>query len=326
VTMPPESMPPESMLEETRALLERVLLPDAPKLSSLPPERARRMFQGAAELLDLPAPALARVTDVTIPGPGGILPLRLYDPHGQGAAGPVVMFFHGGGWVYGNLASHHRLCAEIARQTGLRLVAVDYRLAPEHPFPAALEDSLAAIRWAASGPAALEGGVTGLVLAGDSAGGNLAAVACQQLSSQQLSGALPVPLLAQCLFYPATDIANRYASAEQFAQGYMLDTEDLQFFTRAYLPRRVLRADPRVSPLLAESLAGLPPALVLTCGLDPLRDQGRAYAAKLAEAGVPVVHEEAAGQVHGCLVMRKALPSAQTQLTRCLDSLRRMID
>ncbi|MCH8684581.1 alpha/beta hydrolase [Pedomonas mirosovicensis] len=309
------------MLEDTKALLARVLVPNAPKICSLPLDQARRMMQGSIELLERPAPRLARINTFTIPGPDGDLPVRLYDPLETGAASPVVLFFHGGGWVFCNLSTHHSLCAEIAQQLGLRVLSVDYRLAPEYPFPAALEDSLAATRWVAGNPRELLGNVTGLVLAGDSAGGNLATVACQQLA-----GTLAVPLLAQCLFYPATDLANRYASAESFAQGYMLDTEDLQFFTRSYLPRRALRADPRVSPLLADNLENQPPALIFTCGLDPLRDQGRAYAAKLIQSGVKVHYEEAAGQIHGCLNMRKALPSAQDQLTRCLAILKQMID
>lgn len=310
------------ILEDARALLSRVLVAGAPKITSLPLEQARRMVQGAVDLLERPAPPLHRVETFTIPGPGagGDLPVRLYDPSGTGAAGPIVVFFHGGGWVFGNLATHHSLCAEIALQLGARVLAVDYRLAPEHPFPAALEDGECAIRWVASQPHPLMGEVTGLVLAGDSAGGNIAAVL-----SQQLAGGLAVPVLAQFLAYPATDMIGTYASAERFARGYMLDTEDLMFFTRSYLPKRALRADVRVSPLLAEDLAGQPPALVFTCGLDPLRDQGQAYADKLARFGVRVHHEEAAGQIHGCFNMRKAVPSAQTQLERCLDILSGMI-
>jgi len=308
------------MLEETQALLTRVLVPGAPKVSSLPVAQARRMFNGAIELLERPAPALVRVENLTLPGPGGEIALRLYDPLGTGADAPIVLFFHGGGWVFGNLGTHHSLCADIALHLGLRVVSVDYRLAPEHPFPAGLEDCRAAAEWVAASPDALGGRVTGLVLAGDSAGGNFAAVL-----SQQLVGQLAMPLQAQLLLYPAVDMIGAYASAESFAQGFMLDLEDLVFFTQSYLPKRSLRADPRVSPLLAESLEGQPPALVVTCGLDPLRDQGRAYAAKLVQAGVPIHYEEVAGQIHGCFNMRKAMPSAHDRLIRCLDILRRMI-
>lgn len=314
----------DTILHDTAALLSRVLVSNAPKVTSLPLAQARRMVEGMVDLLEHPAPALPRVETFTIPGPasgfGGEVPVRLYDPSATGAAGPLVVFFHGGGWVLGSLASHHSLCAEIASQLGLRVLAVDYRLAPEHPFPAALEDGECALRWIESQPPALLGEVTGIILAGDSAGGNIAAVL-----SQQLAGALALPLLAQLLLYPAVDMIGSYSSAEQFAQGYMLDAEDLMFFSRAYLPKRTLRADVRVSPLLAEDLTGQPPALVFTCGLDPLRDQGRAYADKLARFGVPVHYEEAEGQIHGCFTLRKALPSAHAQLARCLDILRRMI-
>ena len=314
----------DAMLEDVAALLSRVLVPGAPKVTSLPLAQARRMVEGAVDLLERPAPELPRVETFAIPGPapcsGDDLPVRLYDPAATGSAGPVVVFFHGGGWVFGSLASHHGLCAEIALRLGLRVLSIDYRLAPEHPFPAALADGEAALRWVASQPPALLGEATGIILAGDSAGGNIAAVL-----SQQLAGRLSVPVLAQFLIYPAVDMIGTYPSAERFAQGYMLDVEDLMFFTRAYLPKRTLRADVRVSPLLAEDLSGQPPALVFTCGLDPLRDQGQAYAEKLARFGVPVHHEQAAGQIHGCFNMRKAVPSAQKQLLRCLDILEKMI-
>lgn len=312
-----------TILEETEAFLARVLVPGAPKMTSLPIEQARRMVNGAIDLLERPAPALPRIETFAIPGPAGDMNVRLYDPLGTGADAPVVLFFHGGGWVFGNLSTHNSLCADIALQFGLRVLAVDYRLAPEHPFPAALEDAAAAAAWLAASPAILNGGVTGLILAGDSAGGNIAAVLAHQLAGKA-GQPLGVPLLAQLLLYPAVDMIGSYASAASFAQGYMLDEEDLMFFTSAYLPRRALRADPRVSPLLAESLEGLPPTVLVTCGLDPLRDQGRAYAERLAEAGVRVAHEEIAGQIHGCFTMRKALPSAHERLIRCLDILRGM--
>lgn len=324
------------MLEETEAFLSRVLVPGAPKPTSLPIEQARRMVNGAVDLLERPAAALPRIETLTIPRPGagseteaeaeagGEIEARLYDPLLTGADAPVVLFLHGGGWVFGNLSTHNSLCADIADRLGLRVLAVDYRLAPEHPFPAGLEDCLAAAEWLASSPEVLNGRVTGLILAGDSAGGNLAAVLSQQLAGK---GATPlaVPVLAQFLLYPAVDMIGTYASAESFAQGYMLDEEDLMFFTRSYLPKRALRADPRVSPLRAETLEGQPPAVVVTCGLDPLRDQGRAYANRLEEAGVQVHYEEIAGQIHGCFSMRKALPSAHERLIRCLDILRAMI-
>lgn len=312
------------MLEETRAFLSRVLVPGAPTMTSLPVEQARRMVNGAIDLLERPAPALPRIETFTIPGPAGELPVRLYDPQNTGGDAPVVLFFHGGGWVFGNLHSHNSLCADIADRLGLRVLAVDYRLAPEHPFPAALEDAAAAAEWLAASPDgqldAMNGGVTGLILAGDSAGGNLAAVL-----ARQLAGKAAIPVLGQLLLYPAVDMIGTYASAKSFAQGYMLDEDDLAFFSSAYLPRRALRADPRVSPLLAESFEGLPPTVVVTCGLDPLRDQGRAYAERLAEAGVPVHYEEFEGQIHGCFTMRKALPSAHQRLLHCLDILRGML-
>lgn len=309
-----------TVLEDARIVLERLNVPGAPKLSQIPAPQARILFRAMIELLERPAPKLARVEDLTIPGPGGDIPLRLYDPVGDGAAGPLLVFYHGGGWVVGDLATHNSLCAEIAHQLSIRVLSVDYRLAPEHPFPAALDDCLAATDWAASSPAVLSGAVTGIVVAGDSAGGNLATVIAQARAQSYA-----VPFKAQLLIYPVTDFTDDYESLTAFGQGYLLEAAEMDYFCNSYLPDPALRSDPRAAPQLAANLTGQPPAVIFTCGLDPLRDQGRAYAAKLIQAGVSVAYIEAEGQIHGCVNLRKALPSAQIQLTRCLDALRLML-
>jgi acetyl esterase len=219
--------------------------------------------------------------------------------------------------VIGDLDSHDSLAAEIARGSGLTVIAVDYRMAPEHVFPAAAEDCIAAARWVAGSPAELGETATGIAVAGDSAGGNLSAVV-----AQALAGKLPVPLKAQWLIYPAVDMVEDWASLDSFADGYVLTKAVMRWFEVTYAPTAAERADVRASPLRAASLAGQPAAIVMTCGLDPLRDQGRAYAAKLAEAGVAVNFRELAGVVHGAFNLRAALPSIAADLARGIADLK----
>jgi acetyl esterase len=218
------------------------------------------------------------------------------------------VFFHGGGWVTGDLDTHDPLCRRLALLGRLRVVAIDYRLAPEHPFPAAPDDCEAAARWVAGVPPELGLSPTGLVLAGDSAGGNLAIVTALALRDAPAA----VPVIAHWAIYPATDLATPYPSFAQFGEGHFLTTAMMRWFDEAYRPDP---AHPRASPLTAD-LAGLPPALVTTAGLDPIRDQGRAYAAKLAQAGVSVAFREAAGMIHGSLNLRRAIPSAAADFMR----------
>ena len=210
-----------------------------------------------------------------------------------------------------------RLAAEIARGSGLTVVAIDYRMAPEDVFPAAADDCIAATRWVAGSPAELGEKVTGVAVAGDSAGGNLSAVVAQALAGQ-----LPVPFKAQWLIYPAVDMVENWGSLDEFADDYVLTKAVMRWFEVTYAPTATQRHDVRASPLRATSLAGQPPAVVMTCGLDPLRDQGRAYAAKLAEAGVSVTFRELAGVVHGAFNLRAALPSIAADLKRGIADLR----
>lgn len=260
---------------------------------------ARAMTLAMRGVADLPVGALAVIRDVA----GGPVPLRLFDARPERTAGPVLVFFHGGGWVLGDLDTYAPICAEMARVLDVPVVSVDYRLAPEHPWPAAPDDCEAAARWIAQVPAALGLTPTALLLAGDSAGGNLALVTAAAL--RDAPAALPVA--AQWAIYPATDLAGHYPSYDAFRQGFFLDREQLRWFFDAYAADP---ADSRASPL-AGPLDGLPPTLVTTAGLDPIRDGGRAYAAALAEAGVPVTYREAAGIIHGYLNLRKLIPSGQ---------------
>ncbi|OYQ27648.1 esterase [Sandarakinorhabdus cyanobacteriorum] len=289
-----------------------------PKLSEISPAEGRAMMQGMGQLMERPIGEMA-MADLAIPGPAGSIPARLYTPENAGSA--VVVFYHGGGWVIGDLGVYDSVCAEIARQLGLRVVSVDYRLAPEAVFPAATEDCIAATRWVAGSPAELGGAVSGIIPAGDSAGGNLAAAV-----TSELVGTLPVPILAQWLIYPATDMTATEGSMVEFAEGYLLTKDSMDWFHAHFMKGSEGKLlHPWASPLHAETLAGLPPALVFTCGLDPLRDQGRAYAARLIEHGVRTIYREAAGQIHGCITLRAGIPSAQDDLTACITDLKLLL-
>jgi acetyl esterase len=288
-----------------------------PKIEELDPIEARKVARGMRDVADLPTGPLAVLRDVMMPGPAGDLTLRLFDARADRDPGPVLVFIHGGGWTFGDLDLYEPLCAEIARVLDLPVVSVEYRLAPEHPWPAAPDDCEAAARWIASAPEALGLRPTGLVLAGDSAGGNLAIITAMALRDRPAAA----PVIAQWAAYPAADLATHYPSYKQFADGYFLTRASILWFAANYTP------DPaswRASPMQG-NLAGLPPALVTTASLDPIRDQGRAYAAGLANAGVPVTFREAEGTIHGFLTLRRAIPSARADLAAGLAALKAIL-
>jgi acetyl esterase len=235
-------------------------------------------------LLALPGPQIhVMVDDLTLPGPAGPIAARHYRP-ASGAAADLLVFYHGGGWTLGDLDTADALCRLTCRDAGVHVLSVDYRLAPEHPAPAAIDDAYAAFKWAFEHAAEL-GAIPGRVaVGGDSAGGNLAAVVCQLTRAE--GG--PAPLL-QWLLYPRTDFTAQTRSLSLFARGFLLTKRDIDWFTDQYLKGTGIDlADPRVSPLHAESLAGLAPALIAVAGFDPLRDEGQRYAAALHEAGTAV--------------------------------------
>lgn len=293
---------------DTQALLDLIAAAQRPKLHQVAPEEARRMHRRMVMQFDLPVPSLHEIRDAR----SGDVPLRIFFP-AAAATGPVIAYFHGGGWVIGDLDTHASFCAALALQSGLRVVAVDYRLAPEHPFPAAYDDCRAAIAWIASNPAALEAPVDGIAVAGDSAGGNLAAVVSLHAAEDGR------PLLAQMLLYPATDFVTETRSHAAFAEGYLLEKATMEWFANAYLPDGAQRDVPQVSPWRAANFDAFPPTAILTCALDPLRDEGRAFAARLIEAGVAVKFSEAPGQIHGIATLRKAIPSAARPLKSCIE-------
>jgi acetyl esterase len=260
-----------------------------------------------------PAQEIAVVRDIA-----GPVPLRLYDVRADRQPGPVLLFIHGGGWVIGDLDTHEPFCIDVVAELDLPVVAVDYRLAPEHPFPAAFDDALAAARWVASNPAELGRTATGLFLAGDSAGGNLAAAVSAALRDEPATA----PVLGQWLIYPATDPCVRYPSYDEFCEGHLLTKDSMDWFEESYAGPK---GDWRYSPLL-KGTAGLPPTFVTTAGLDPIRDQGRAYAARCTEAGIETIYWEAPGTIHGFLNLRKGIPSGQADFARCIAYLKPWVE
>jgi len=303
---------------DVRTFLDYLNNLPGPRSHEVGPEEARRLMVASRHVADAPAGELALIRDLTCPGPdGNSIPLRLYDTRESRGPCPLFLFFHGGGFVLGDIETHEPFCAEMARQLDLPVLAVDYRLAPEHPFPAGPDDCIAAARWAAAGPEALGREVTGLVACGDSAGGNLAIVAALALRDEPAA----VPVLAQWPIYPAADPAKGYPSYEDFGEGYLLTRDGMRWFDDCYRPAT---ADWRYSPLL-KSQEGMPPTLVVTASLDPIRDQGRAYAAACAEAGVPTVFREARGNIHGFINLRKAIPSSDEDVRGCVEALKRML-
>lgn len=258
---------------------------------------------------------VAQVEEREIAGPGGSLRLRIYRP-GLMSGYPVTVFFHGGGFVGCTLDTHDNVCRCLCRRADTIVVSVDYRRAPEAPFPAAVEDALAAVRWVHAHAVEFGGDPSRLAVSGDSAGGNLSAVVSQLLRE---SGPA---LRHQLLIYPATDFAAETESRRSRSEGYFLTAELMRWFGDQYTPDPAVRGDPRVSPLRASDFRGLPSATVLVAGYDPLYDEGMAYAARLREIGVPVEVLDYPGQIHGFINMLGAIGAADEALSRCADGLR----
>ena len=280
----------------------------------------RQQLRVMVSLMDEPAPSLPRIEDIRIPGPAGEIPARLYSSTVEKRPQPTVAYFHGGGWVQGDLETHHGLCARLARHAGALVVAVDYRLAPEHKFPAAVDDCLAAYRWLRTKGRDLGADTTKVAAAGDSAGGNLSAVVSQLAAS---SG-VPVPT-CQVLIYPAVDFSLDTESHRELADGHVIPRDRILWYMEQYLKGEADKADLRASPLRAPSLKGQPPAMIVTAGFDPLRDEGRAYADRLREAGVDVVYREYSGQIHAFVSLTKAIPQGMACTLEIADYLRQRL-
>jgi acetyl esterase len=312
-----------SLHPQVVALLERVARSPLPPYATVPPFVARRIYHDTRAALSPAPPAVAEAKLVLAPGPGGPIPLRAYRPAGAdpGAVLPALLYFHGGGWTFGDLDTHDVVCRQLANGARCAVFSVDYRMGPESPFPAAVDDCLAATRWVAAEAGTLRVDAQRIAVGGDSAGGNLAAVVA--LAARDGGGPR---LCFQLLVYPATDQRMGFPSIARNGEGYLLTRQSMEYFRGHYLPRRADWDDWRASPLLAQSLSGLPPALVITAGFDPLVDEGKAYAERLAREGVKTAYREYPDMVHGFLLLGGVLDTANAAVEACCGALRTAYD
>ncbi|RRH83098.1 alpha/beta hydrolase [Variovorax beijingensis] len=305
---------------QARALLDFIEARGIPPTHTLSPAEARAFYRERRAATQPEAPPVAEVRELNADGPHGTIPVRLYRPLGStpGAALPVLVYFHGGGWVIGDLDTHDVLCRSLANGAGCAVASIDYRMGPEHRFPAAVDDVLAATRWVRREAASLGLDAGRLAVGGDSAGGNLAAVAA---IAARDAGDLPIAF--QLLIYPATDMRRGHPSHQANGQGYLLTRDTMTYFHDHYIDDARHDVDWRASPLLHADLSGLPPALVLTAGYDPLRDEGMAYAEALTAAGNRAAYVCFERQIHGFITMGKVLDEADTAIALCCAELRR---
>ena len=303
---------------ESQRLIDLMAAANRPAWNTLSPQAARELYLSLRPGAQGPRPSHVTVVDRTIPGPAGNLPVRIYRPAAAAADAklPALVYAHGGGWVFGNLDSHDVLCAQLAIEAGIAVLHVDYRLAPEARFPGAFDDVVAALQWVAANGGSVGIDSTRLAIGGDSAGGNLAAAV--SIWARDHGGP---KLLMQLLAYPVTDAVARAESYRHFEDGYGLNAITMEWFFDHYTPEKADRGDWRVSPLRAASLAGLPPALVVTAGYDPLRDEGRAYAWRLQQEGTQADLVEFGGMLHGFLSSPMLLHGARRGTTLCAAAL-----
>jgi acetyl esterase len=307
---------------QARALLDFIEARGIPPTHTLAPAEARAFYRDRRAATQPEAPQVAEVRELNAEGPRGAIPVRLYRPLGStaGAALPVLVYFHGGGWVIGDLDTHDVLCRSLANGAGCAVASIDYRMGPEHRFPAAVDDVLVATRWVHRQALSLGLDAGRLAVGGDSAGGNLAAVTA---IAARDAGDLPIAF--QLLIYPATDQRRGHASHQANGQGYLLTRDTMAYFHDHYIDDLRHDLDWRASPLLHGDLSGLPPALVLTAGYDPLRDEGMAYAEALTAAGNRAAYVCFERQIHGFITMGKVLDEAGTAIALCCAELRRAL-
>ena len=304
-----------SLDPQARALLDQANAMGMPPLHTMSVPEARASLAAMASLQGEPQ-SVAQIVDRHAPGPAGDVPVRLYTPAGQ-APFPALVYYHGGGWVLGGLDTHDGVCRQMASSAGCLVLSVDYRLAPEHKFPAAAEDAYAALQWVATNADGLGVDPARIAIGGDSAGGNLAAVVALMARDRG------TPAVAfQLLVYPVTDSACDTASYRDNADGYFLTKDAMLWFWNHYTRDAADRRNPYAAPLKAQDLRGLPPALVMTAEFDPLRDEGEAYAARLREAGVPVQLTRYHGMIHGFFGMSALLDQAKEAIQEATTALR----
>lgn len=300
---------------EAEAFLKQLAEAGGPALNEMAPAEARRMAEQLASLGGEAEP-VASLVDRTIPGPAGAIPVRIYTPAGEGPL-PVLLYFHGGGWVIGSPDTVHSTCALLANRAGAVVVSVDYRMAPEHKFPAAAEDCYAATAWVAENARSFGGDPQRIAVSGDSAGGNLAAVVALMAREKGY------PQLAyQVLIYPVTDHSFDTPSYRENGTDYFLTTAMMEWFWNHYINGDEDGRDWRASPLQVADASNLPPAFVITAEFDPLRDEGEAYARKLAEAGNTVTLKRYLGQIHGFCTLLGAMPAGRQALEEAAAHLR----
>jgi acetyl esterase len=313
---------------QAHALLDLLEQRGIPPTHTLPFEEARRLYRERRFFTQPDAPQLPEVKELQAEGPHGSVPMRMYRPEPKLAPGsipppaapdaaqPVLVYFHGGGWVIGDLDTHDTLCRELALHSGCVVIAVDYRLGPEHRFPAAVDDCIAATQWIHAHAAELKVDASRLAVGGDSAGGNLAAVVA--LAARDAGN---IPIAFQLLIYPATDMRRTAPSHETNGQGYLLTRDTIRYFHDHYITDPAHDLDWRSSPLLHEDLGNLPPAFVLTAGYDPLRDEGLMYAQRLSEAGNRATYICFDRQIHGFITMGRVLHEANDAVRMCAAQL-----
>jgi acetyl esterase len=304
---------------EVKTILDLLAAMEAPPIEEVTPDEMRVQYEAMS--LAATKADLASVEDRVVPGPAGDVPVRVYVPSGsETGTRPVLVYFHGGGWVIGNLESHDPTVRALAARSGITVVSVDYRLAPEHPFPAALDDCVAAVEWVVASASELSIDPSRLAVGGDSAGGNLAAVVACRLRDT------PAAPRFQLLVYPVTDGTMGHPSYSENADGYFLTRDMMAWFWQHYVGSGS-RTDPAVSPLHApaSALEGVAPALVITAEFDPLRDEGEAYAGRLSDAGVPCTTSRYDGVIHGFFQMGDMIPEGSEALDEAADALRRAL-
>lgn len=298
---------------QAKALLQLIEQNKAPPTHTLPVEDARRMYRERRIYTQPATPHVAWVQALM----AGAIPMRMYRPFEGGAPLPALVYFHGGGWVIGDLDTHDTLCRQLANTSGCVIVSVDYRLAPEHPFPAAVDDCIAATYWIHDHATELGVDASRLAVGGDSAGGNLAAVVA--LAARDAGD---LPLVYQLLIYPATDNRRIAPSHTRNGEGYLLTRDTIRYFHDHYIPNEADDQDWRASPLLHPDLSRLPPALILTAGYDPLRDEGLMYAQALSEAGNTATQLCFERQIHGFITMGRVIDEANAAVHVCAAQLR----
>jgi acetyl esterase len=309
----------EKLYPEVRALLEAIEAAGTQAIETLPLQEARQAALDGIRIVGGQPEEIGRVEDLRIPHPEGPIPIRVYTPEGDGPF-PCLVYFHGGGWVVCNLDTHEVVCRAIARRAGAVVVSVDYRLSPEYKFPAAVEDCYAATQWVAANAARLGVDPGRMAVGGDSAGGNLATVMC--LKSRDEGGA---GLALQVLVYPVTNLASfDTESYREFAEGHYLTRAEMEWFRGHYLARIKDALNPYASPLLAADLRGLPPTLAITAECDPLRDEGEAYAKRLADAGVAVTCSRYGGMIHPFFSMGGVLSQGYRAIEQVAAAVRQM--